>query len=154
MFVTVLREHTDRPFDSMNIWLEDVKAAGFIVCLREIMSFDEIHSGLKVVSWKWKTSTRFYVRNFPDRVYVIPELTGVSLTLILTNSLQNVCISNFINNNNSFIFSTYKFQGLQILYTLTIYFSLETGACLTSIFLPLSLNFTRLRWPRPVNLNL
>lgn len=97
MFVTVQREYTDRPFDSMNIWLEDVKAAGFIVCLREFMSFDGIHSGLKVVSWNWKTSTRFYFRNFPDRVYVIPELTGISLTLILTNSLQNVCISNLID---------------------------------------------------------
>ena len=36
----------------MNIWLEEVKADGFVVCLREFMSFDGIHTGLKVVSFK------------------------------------------------------------------------------------------------------
>ena len=50
MFVTAVHKHSDRPFDSMNIWLEDVKKDGFVVCLREFMSFDGIHSGLKVVS--------------------------------------------------------------------------------------------------------
>ena len=47
MFATV--QH-DLPSDSMNIWLEDVKASGFVVCLREFMTFDGIHTGLKVVS--------------------------------------------------------------------------------------------------------
>ena len=50
MFVTVIHKHSDRTFDSMNIWLEDVKTDSFVVCLREFMSFDSIHSGLKVVS--------------------------------------------------------------------------------------------------------
>ena len=50
VFVTVLHKHSDRPFDSMNIWLEDVKTDSFVVCLREFMSFDGSHSGLKVVS--------------------------------------------------------------------------------------------------------
>ena len=50
MFVTVLHKHSDRPFDSMNIRLEDVKTDSFVVCLREFMSFDGSHSGLKVVS--------------------------------------------------------------------------------------------------------
>ena len=50
MFVTVQHKHSNRPFDSMNIWLEEVKADGFVVCLREFMSFDGIHTGLKVVS--------------------------------------------------------------------------------------------------------
>ena len=36
----------------MNIWLEEVEADGFVVCLREFMSFDGIHTGLKVVSFK------------------------------------------------------------------------------------------------------
>ena len=52
MFVTVQHKHSNRPFDSMNIWLEEVKADGFVVCLREFMSFDGIHTGLKVVSFK------------------------------------------------------------------------------------------------------
>ena len=47
MFATV--EH-DRPTDSMNMWLENVKNDSFVVCLREFMSFDGIHSGIKVVS--------------------------------------------------------------------------------------------------------
>ena len=50
MFVTVIHKHSDRTFDSMNVWLEDVKTDSFVVCLREFMSFDSIHSGLKVVS--------------------------------------------------------------------------------------------------------
>ena len=36
----------------MNIWLEEVEADGFVVCLREFMSFDGIHTGLKVVIFK------------------------------------------------------------------------------------------------------
>ena len=52
MFVTVQHKHANRPFDSMNIWLEEVKADGFVVCLKEFMSFDGIHTGLKVVSFK------------------------------------------------------------------------------------------------------
>ncbi|CAH3131419.1 unnamed protein product, partial [Porites lobata] len=48
VFVTVQHKHSNRPFDSMNIWLEAVKADGFVVCLREFMSFDGIHTGLKV----------------------------------------------------------------------------------------------------------
>ena len=52
MFVTVQHKHSNRPFDSMNIWLEEVEADGFVVCLREFMSFDGIHTGLKVVSFK------------------------------------------------------------------------------------------------------
>ena len=50
MFVTVQHEHSDRPHDSMNIWLEDITNGGFVVCLREFMTFDGIHSDLKVVS--------------------------------------------------------------------------------------------------------
>ena len=50
MFVTIQHQHSDRPSDSMNIWLEDIKIDGFVVCLREFMTFDGIHSGLKVVS--------------------------------------------------------------------------------------------------------
>ena len=50
VFVTVQQEHSDRPYDSMNIWLEDITKNGFVVCLREFMAFDGIHSDLKVVS--------------------------------------------------------------------------------------------------------
>ena len=49
----------------MNIWLEEVKADGFVVCLREFMSLDGIHTGLKVVSFKKvaqsSTITLFFV---------------------------------------------------------------------------------------------
>ena len=50
MFVTVEHENSDRPSDSMNLWLEDVQNDGFVVCLREFMTFDGIHSDLKLVS--------------------------------------------------------------------------------------------------------
>lgn len=50
MFITLQHEHSDRPFDSMNLWLEDVGKNEFYVCMRELMTFDGIHSDLKVVS--------------------------------------------------------------------------------------------------------
>lgn len=50
MFITLQHEHTDRPFDSMNLWLENVGRNEFHVCMRELMTFDGIHSDLKVVS--------------------------------------------------------------------------------------------------------
>ena len=50
VFITLQHEHSDRPFDSMNLWLEDVGKNEFYVCMRELMTFDGIHSDLKVVS--------------------------------------------------------------------------------------------------------
>ena len=49
VFITVQHKHTDRPYDSMNLWLEDVKKNEFHICMREFMAFDGIHSDLKVV---------------------------------------------------------------------------------------------------------
>ena len=49
VFITLQHEHSDRPFDSMNLWLEDVGKNEFYVCMRELMTFDGIHSDLKVV---------------------------------------------------------------------------------------------------------
>ncbi len=49
MFITLQHKHTDRPFDSMNLWLENVGKNEFHVCMREFMTYDGIHSDLKVV---------------------------------------------------------------------------------------------------------
>ena len=51
VFITVQHKHTDRPYDSMNLWLENVSKNKFNVCMREFMAFDGIHSDLKVVRW-------------------------------------------------------------------------------------------------------
>ncbi|XP_022787222.1 uncharacterized protein LOC111327330 [Stylophora pistillata] len=48
VFISVQHKHTDRPYDSMNLWLEGVSKKEFYVCMRELMSFDGIHSDLKV----------------------------------------------------------------------------------------------------------
>nr|XP_058952138.1 uncharacterized protein LOC131779589 [Pocillopora verrucosa] len=48
VFITVQHKHTDRPYDSMNLWLENVSKNKFNVCMREFMAFDGIHSDLKV----------------------------------------------------------------------------------------------------------
>lgn len=50
MFATVQHQYLDRPFDAMNIWVEEISNGGFVVCLRELMAFDGVHSGLQVVS--------------------------------------------------------------------------------------------------------
>ncbi|PFX14672.1 Fibrillin-1 [Stylophora pistillata] len=48
VFITVQHKHADRPYDSMNLWLEGVSKNEFYVCMREFMTFDGIHSDLKV----------------------------------------------------------------------------------------------------------
>ena len=50
VFATVQHQYSDRPFDAMNIWVEEISNSGFVVCLRELMTFDGVHSGLQVVS--------------------------------------------------------------------------------------------------------
>ncbi|XP_067041439.1 uncharacterized protein [Acropora muricata] len=48
VFATVHHQHSDRPFDAMNIWVEEISNGGFVVCLRELMTFDGVHTGLQV----------------------------------------------------------------------------------------------------------
>ncbi|XP_015767027.1 PREDICTED: uncharacterized protein LOC107345791 [Acropora digitifera] len=48
VFATVHHHHSDRPFDAMNIWVEEISNGGFVVCLRELMTFDGVHTGLQV----------------------------------------------------------------------------------------------------------
>ena len=50
VFATVEHQYSDRPFDAMNIWVEEISNGGFVICLRELMTFDAVHSGLQVVS--------------------------------------------------------------------------------------------------------
>ena len=40
VFATVHHQYSDRPFDAMNIWVEQISNGGFVVCLRELMTFD------------------------------------------------------------------------------------------------------------------
>ncbi|XP_074621554.1 uncharacterized protein LOC141880073 [Acropora palmata] len=48
VFATVQHQYSDRAFDAMNIWVEEISNGGFVVCLRELMTFDGVHSGLQV----------------------------------------------------------------------------------------------------------
>ena len=50
VFATVQHQYSDRAFDAMNVWVEEISNGGFVVCLRELMTFDGVHSGLQVVS--------------------------------------------------------------------------------------------------------
>ena len=59
MFATVQHQYLDRPFDAMNIWVEEISNGGFVVCLRELMAFDGVHSGLQVVSSCTRRSFHF-----------------------------------------------------------------------------------------------
>ena len=58
VFATVQHQYSDRPFDAMNIWVEEISNSGFVVCLRELMTFDGVHSGLQVVSFRVLTATK------------------------------------------------------------------------------------------------
>ena len=59
MFATVQHQYSDRAFDAMNIWVEEISNGGFVVCLRELMTFDGVHSGLQVVSVSTKRSCKW-----------------------------------------------------------------------------------------------
>ncbi|XP_015767022.1 PREDICTED: uncharacterized protein LOC107345789 isoform X1 [Acropora digitifera] len=48
VFATVQHQYSDRPFDAMNVWVDEISNFGFVVCLRELMTFDGVHSGLQV----------------------------------------------------------------------------------------------------------
>ena len=89
MFVTVQHKHSNRPFDSMNIWLEEVEADGFVVCLREFMSFDGIHTGLKVVSFKKFSPV------FDYYVFICPTCyqLNLKLNLIVWKLIKNLVVS-------------------------------------------------------------
>ncbi|XP_027035706.1 uncharacterized protein LOC113664306, partial [Pocillopora damicornis] len=65
IFITVQHKHTDRPYDSMNLWLEDVKKNEFHICMRELMAFDGIHSDLKVHWFAYDTLPSYW--NFTER---------------------------------------------------------------------------------------
>lgn len=89
MFVTVQHKHSNRPFDSMNIWLEEVEADGFVVCLREFMSFDGIHTGLKVVSFKKLAQSSTITFFFVLTCYQL----NLKLDLIVWKLIKNLVVS-------------------------------------------------------------
>ncbi|KAL9972572.1 hypothetical protein ACROYT_G018902 [Oculina patagonica] len=65
VFITLQHKHTDRPFDSMNLWLEDVGKNEFHVCMRELMTYDGIHSDLKVHWFAYDDLPSYW--NFTER---------------------------------------------------------------------------------------
>ena len=50
MLATVRHSVSNKPQDAMNVWVEELKADYFRVCLREVKTFDGKHQNLKVAS--------------------------------------------------------------------------------------------------------
>ena len=50
MLATVRNSVSNMPQDAMNVWVEELKADYFRVCLREVKTFDGKHQNLKVAS--------------------------------------------------------------------------------------------------------
>ena len=50
MLATVRHSVSNMPQDAMNVWVEELKADYFRVCLREVKTFDGKHQNLKVAS--------------------------------------------------------------------------------------------------------
>lgn len=50
MLATVRQSVSNMPQDAMNVWVEELKADYFRVCLREVKTFDGKHQNLKVAS--------------------------------------------------------------------------------------------------------
>lgn len=50
VLATVRHSVSNKPQDAMNVWIEELKADYFRVCLREVKTFDGNHQNLKVAS--------------------------------------------------------------------------------------------------------
>ena len=50
VLATVRHSVSNKPQDAMNVWVEELKADYFRVCLREVKTFDGKHQNLKVAS--------------------------------------------------------------------------------------------------------
>ena len=50
MLATVSHSVSNKSQDAMNVWVEELKADYFRVCLREVKTFDGKHQNLKVAS--------------------------------------------------------------------------------------------------------
>ena len=50
VLATVRHSVSNMPQDAMNVWVEELKADYFRVCLREVKTFDGKHQNLKVAS--------------------------------------------------------------------------------------------------------
>ena len=50
MLATVRHSVSNKSQDAMNVWVEELKADYFRVCLREVKTFDGKHQNLKVAS--------------------------------------------------------------------------------------------------------
>ena len=50
MLATVRHSVSNKLQDAMNVWVEELKADYFRVCLREVKTFDGKHENLKVAS--------------------------------------------------------------------------------------------------------
>lgn len=50
VLATVRHSVSNKPQEAMNVWIEELKADYFRVCLREVKTFDGNHQNLKVAS--------------------------------------------------------------------------------------------------------
>ena len=64
IFVTVTHGVTNRTQDAMALWVEDLKAESFKICLREAKIFDGPHKNLKIVG-----NPEFY-RGCPRKIFM------------------------------------------------------------------------------------
>lgn len=98
VFITVQHKHTDRPYDSMNLWLENVSKNKFNLCMREFMAFDGIHSDLKVVRWlqNFAINEQYCAQIEVTESYVIPEVhVRRKMSLLVLSSFffaSSICV--------------------------------------------------------------
>ena len=68
MLATVRHSVSNKSQDAMNVWVEELKADYFRVCLREVKTFDGKHQNLKVASL---TSITIVHRNICRKTLVL-----------------------------------------------------------------------------------
>ena len=88
----------------MNVWLEEVEADGFVVCLREFMSFDGIHTGLKVVSFKKLAQSSTITFLFVLTCYQLNLKLNLILWKLIKNLVVKLASPHILRKNYFFIF--------------------------------------------------
>ena len=77
VFVTAKHHRKGLKHDAASVWLEDVSAASFKICLRELQNFAGVHEEISVVSFIKSGGTYTYIYIYISIIYFIWNYSSV-----------------------------------------------------------------------------
>ena len=71
VFVTAKHHRKGLKHDAASVWLEDVSAASFKICLRELQNFAGVHEEISVVSFIKSGGTYTYIYIYKYNIFYL-----------------------------------------------------------------------------------